>query len=246
MSKEQYEGLGFTAPPSHTVNRRLVMSVAGFEKTGKTHFALTGRSPIAIVNLDVGLEGMVEKFRAAGKEVYQFTLPLTRDEGTQETWQGQWREFQNKLRAVYALNPGTVIIDTWTEAYELARLAHFGKLEQVMPNRYGAVFNELRGIVRHAYTSDTTTTVYIQKMRMGFESKLPEVQGFKDTDFLVQVNMRTHADENVPGVGAISTTIRNCRQNPHIAGMTLQGDTFDLRYLERLVHDWDGTQWIQR
>ena len=99
----------------------------------------------------------MEKFAAMGKDVYVYQIPFQRhafqapDSVLQQTWKMQWEELKSKLESVYSLNPGTVILDTWTEAYELARLANFGKTEQVMPNRYGPVFAELRATVRLAY-----------------------------------------------------------------------------------------------
>ena len=43
---------------------RLVVRVGGLEKEGKTHFALTAPGPIGAIDMDRGMEGVVEKFLA--------------------------------------------------------------------------------------------------------------------------------------------------------------------------------------
>jgi hypothetical protein len=56
---------------------RLLMAIDGPQKGGKTHFALTAPGPIGILNIDNGLEGVVEKFYDKGKTigVKKVTLP---------------------------------------------------------------------------------------------------------------------------------------------------------------------------
>ena len=49
--------------------RRLVMRISAHEKDGKTHFGLTAPPPIGVMNIDRGLEGVVEKF-AKVKEIH--------------------------------------------------------------------------------------------------------------------------------------------------------------------------------
>ena len=243
-----YERIGLIVPSADSVPRRLVIALSGFEKTGKTHLALTGRSPIVLFNLDVGEEGVVEKFKAAGKEVYIHQIPLERptslitspDGASQEVWKKNWKDLNTKLEQVYALNPGTVIIDTWTEAYELARLAHFGKVDQVMPNRYGPVFAEMAAAVRQAYDAESTTTVFTHKMGINFDTKQPEVKGWSQMPYMVQVNLENKRTPSQLGYGLddYSCTIKDCRQNPHVNGYALRDNTFSIEYLETFVLDW--------
>ena len=247
-----YQQLGLTTPDANRVPRRLVVSLAGLEKTGKTHFALTGRPPIVIFNLDVGTEGVVEKFVAQGKEVYVHNIPLSRPAGmlknaaaseeVSDSWRSKWVDLSVKLEQVYALNPGTVVVDTWTEAHELARLAHFGKLSQVQPHNYGPVNDDMAALVRQAYRAEQTTTVFLQKMRTKFGTNPPEleVHGWSQMDYMVQVNLRNGKSPNQSGQGIDTyfSQIKDCRQNPHVVGYGLSGDAFSLEYLENLVLDW--------
>ena len=88
VAHNPYGALGLSTPVLGGLPKRLVISLAGFEKTGKTHLAFTGKSPIVIFNLDLGTEGVIEKFQAAGKEIYPsqthptcllYTSPSPRD-----------------------------------------------------------------------------------------------------------------------------------------------------------------------
>ena len=232
----KFEELGLIAPTPSEQPRRMVCTVSGFEKSGKSHFALTAPAPIAYFNLDAGLEGVVEPFVAAGKEVYIKNFRISRED-TQEEWQSQWTDFMFTLDAAYRAGAGTVVVDTLTEAYELSRLAHFGKLEQVMPNRYAPVNRQFRAVLRSAYDAKETHTIYLQQMDIGFESKVPEPKGWRQTPYLVQSNLETSKEPNPAGQGLdiYSIRVRDSRTNPHSVGMMLSG--------ERCT--WDEFQWLQ-
>ena len=228
--------------------QRLVINLAGPEKTGKTHLALTGRPPIYVFSLDIGTEGVIEKFSRSGIDVFLYEVKFERSAATgteqqqQQIWLKQWEEFKAAIWTAYAMNPGTVIMDTWTEAYELCRLAHFGKLG-AMPNQYPVVYSDLRGVVRWAYDHPTATTIFIHKMAKKYQSEQLEVKGFSDMDFLVQINIQnSRQDPEQPGtLPNFSTWIKDCRQNPFTNGYKLSGDQFSVQYLEWFVHsNWAG------
>ena len=243
-----YESIGLISPSLETTPQRIIASIAGFEKTGKTHLSMTGRSPIVIINLDVGTEGVAEKFKATGQDVYVHNIELQRptslieasDGASHAVWKQQWIELNRKLEQIYTLNPGTVVIDTMTEVYELVRLAHFGKMDQVMPNRYGPVFAEMKAMVRQAYAAERTSTVFIHKMGTNFDTKQPEVKGWRDMDFMVQVNLRNDRTPPEAGFGLDNyySVIKDCRQNPYTNGMRLEGEQFSLQYLEWVILQW--------
>ena len=243
-----YESIGFVIP-SATVPKRVIANVQGFTKVGKSHFALSGRSPICLFNLDVGDEGVVEKFTAAGKELYVYNVPFVRplslvdssEDANQTKWKEQWVNLNKKLEETYRLNPGTVIIDTATEVYELARLAHFAKTSQVQPHQYGFVNAEMNAMVNQAYAAERTSTVFINKMRVGFNTQQPEFHGFSQMPFGVQVNLENTKSANPSGAGidTFYSRIIDCRQQPNAVGRVLTGESFSLEYLEKLIHDYD-------
>ena len=222
--------------PEAVLPPRLVVGVHGWEKAGKTHFALTGRKPIRVFNLDSGLEGVVEKF---GDDVLEWKYPMVRpnviadspENANPEFWQRHWKAFMAAVSKVYAEEPGTVIFDTFTEVYEEGRLAHFGKLEQIQPQRYGVVYAELRGILRMAHDAQNTTTVFISKSEADFNTGKEQPKGWKELQSRTQVNL--HIENK-------AATIIQCRQRLDVEGIPLEGANFSLRYLEWLIREWQG------
>src|SRR5574343_408421 len=57
---------------------RLIVSISGDEKTGKSHFTLTAPEPIFYFNIDRGTEGVVGKFQADGKKVFIYEIVVPR------------------------------------------------------------------------------------------------------------------------------------------------------------------------
>jgi len=240
------QSLGFISarerPP-----QRLVVSEAGLEKTGKTHLPLTGRGPHFVFSIDLGTEGVVEKFVRAGAEVYvyqthiQRTLPpgVTQSQ-MHDYWRYQWEDLKTKLYQAYCLNPGTVFIDTMTEAYELCRLANFGKLDQVMPHHYGIVYQDLKGIITWAYDHPSASTVYSHKMGLKYGTQELEVKGWHDMEYQVQLNLRNgRINSEVAGeFPRFLLQVKDCRANPFTNGYVLEGEQFNLQYLEWFVHQW--------
>ena len=79
MSTEtEMRGLGFRKAGADAIRHRLIISVDGHEKQGKSHFALTAPQPIALFDVDTGLEGVVEKFEHT-KGIYQNTYRFRGD-----------------------------------------------------------------------------------------------------------------------------------------------------------------------
>ena len=50
---------------------RTIAAISGEVGVGKTFFGCTGPAPVLIQNIDKGTEGVVEQFRADGKEIYE-------------------------------------------------------------------------------------------------------------------------------------------------------------------------------
>ncbi len=236
---ESLKALGFSDVMIGTP-RRLVASVAGREKTGKTHFALTAPGPIFFFDIDVGTEGVVGKFQAQGKKVYVYSVRVPKD-AQQTTYESMWSDFKERVEAVYRHNEGTLIVDTSSEAFELARLSHFGKLTQVLPHHYVAVNSEWREFLRLAYDATGMSTVLIHKMKPKYINNVRtsdyELSGFGETTYLVQVNLTAYWEANPDGGQPLfSILINDCRQNSKLYGMALHGPMVDFGFLLSLVH----------
>ena len=169
--------------------------------------------------------------------------PLNPNDATlAQKWKEQWRAFRSALEYAYSQNPGTVVVDTWTEAYRLCRLAQFGK-ETAMPQQYDIVNAEMKGVTDAAYEALGTTTVLVQKMGLKFGTEELEVKGWSDTPYRTQMNLINHRDDTPEMVGAgrrFGTTIKDCRQNPLCHGMVVDGGNLSITYMEWLVHQWKG------
>jgi hypothetical protein len=230
------KGLGFEDAPDG-ITQRLVASISGLEKQGKTHFALTAPDPIAIFNLDIGMEGVANKFRAQGKEiaVYDTIIPVA-DEAEKE-WEKLEKAYWAVLKDKWVR---TVVLDTATEIWELLRLARFGKLTQVMPYHYGPVNAEYRKLIKAAYDTDKNL-ILLHKMKPKYvnDKRTAEYEraGFGDTGFLVQVNAQVYRD--LPDEGetnpAFNLYVKDCRQNAELVGMELAGDMCTWDMLESMV-----------
>lgn len=235
------KALGFSDDPVETP-RRLIVSLEGRERTGKTTFACSGDDPVIFFNIDIGTEGVVGKVQAKGKKVYIYDVRVRKGDN-QSTYVSQWNDLRQRLILAYSLKKGTVVLDTSTEAYELARLAHFGKLTQVMPHNYTEVNNEWRELLRLAYDARTMNTVFIHKMKPKWVNNARtneyEMSGFSEMAYMSQVNLllyREKSDEE-DGAPVFCAYIKDSRHKPSITGRVLRGPMCNLNFLTSLVHN---------
>ena len=242
---QQLKAMGFSDDYVETP-RRLVVSIEGKEKTGKTHFALTGPSPIIYFNVDIGTEGVVGKFQDQGKQILLYDVRVPR-ESTKDVWTHLWNDIKVRVRKAYDIRSGTVVWDTATEIYELARLAHFGRLTEVKPSDYAVVNNEFREILRIAYDSPANT-VFVHKVKAVWRmltsssgrSSLTktddyELSGSGDVGYLAQANLVMNCQYTADGP-QFSAYVKNCRQDPNVAGTLLEGDMCNFEFLLSLIH----------
>lgn len=208
-----------------TVQPRIVISVCGLEKQGKTHFALTAPGPIALFNLDIGTEGVVNKFVREGKQIAVYDMSMPDVNEAEAVWEKFAKAYRGVLKDKWVR---TIVWDTATEMWELLRLARFGKLTQVMPYHYGPVNAEYRKLLRAAYDSNKNV-ILLHKMKAVYVNDKRtsdyERAGFSDTGFLVQVNAQVYrdvADEENTNPD-FNLYIKDCRQNAELAGFELAG-----------------------
>ncbi len=244
---QQLLSLGFIdqLPPPP---QRSIIKIAGPEKSGKSHLACTGPGPIIYFSIDKGTEGVVEKFQQSGKQILVYE---TRYEDGKDivTYQAIWTAFRQRLDVALLLNTGTIVIDTFSEIYELARYAHFGRLKQVMPGEYSQVYPDLRRIVDDVYAT-SMSACFLTKMMKGFGSKELEERGFNEMDFRVQTNIRVfRQDITDQATGRVdhvfNAWVKDSRQNMGLTGMTFSShnpdgvDRFNLETIVYLIHNWD-------
>src|SRR4030042_1922186 len=113
-----------------TVRKRLILSVMGREKSGKTHFALTAPAPIVMFGIDMGCEHVVKKFLNDGKVILdspEIEVPNASDykdlDKLCQVASDEWKKFLSAFELVLR-NPEvrTIVLDTATELWDLLRL----------------------------------------------------------------------------------------------------------------------------
>jgi hypothetical protein len=177
---------------TNEVKARMTAAVIAREKQGKTHFSLTAPGPIVVFDADYGLEGVAGKFVDAGKKilVYRIDMPSQEEKDAGKIASEIWDEV-NGLFSEVLRNPSirTVVFDTASELWEVARLAYFGKLEQVKSHHYGMVNAAFRRFLKKGIDSDKNILL-LQKMKAEYlDDKRTgnyEMSGFGDTVHIVQ------------------------------------------------------------
>jgi len=237
--------LGFTSSKERKTLPRIIMSISGLEKCGKTHFALTAPGPTAFFSLDTGEEGVVDKF-SKKKDIQIMSIDRV-DDNAPDQAPKEFKRFKEAYMAVLRGNDvRTIIIDTATEIWEVLRMARFGKLTQVMPYQYGPVNAEYRALIRDAYNYDKNL-ILLHKMKAQYinDKRTGEWEraGFSDTGFLVQVNAQIYRYAPQDG-GDFAIFIKDCRQNPDVAGEELVGPMCNFPFLASMVMpEVDPKEW---
>jgi hypothetical protein len=227
---------------------------------------LTAPGPIAIINTDDGLDGVVQKFhKKKDIMVADYKIDFGTNRIAKPTLEQQ-QELANQCDKVWrsimkdykeALNDGarTILTDTGTELWEILRMARFGKLTQVMPHHYGPVNAEFRDFIRMAYDK-TIAKGHTCDVNLILQHKLKEEwkngsdgkgvktgeyerAGMKDIGFLVQVEAVAWREDGLPVPECFHLTVSSCRQNPEMTGQDLQGDMCNFPTLAAAVLDAD-------
>lgn len=243
------KNLGFEQA-DRTIYPRLVMSLKAMEGEGKTHFGLSAPGDIAMLNMDLGLEGVIQKFPDKKIDICHITLPEDKNDIDWASVKGEWDKFLKAYRGAFQIpTVRTVLVDTATEAYELIRLARFGQLSQVMPYMYGPVNAEFRSLIRMALKSPIKNLIMIHRMRSVYindkRTKDWERAGFTGAgyDFQVEGHLWKELVEDDEPVFHI--TITKCRINPSIEGVDYSGPMCSFPFIAceampgTKVSDWE-------
>lgn len=198
------KAMGF-AVPSTTLQRRLIVSTSGMEKSGKTHFALSGPQPIIYMNLDKENNPAITTYaQARGIEIYEQSFYVTRGGANPASLQAAnlpvWNAFKAAITEAWQVGKGTVVVDTDTQLYALLRLAFHGKISQIPPFTYGIMYAELEDLLNIKAYNSGMCGVFIDKMGPVFEGKgAMERKGYGNMPYLTQMNIQNMREE-VPAV----------------------------------------------
>lgn len=226
--------------------RRLILALDGMEKHGKSHFALTAPGPICVLNLDTGLDGVVQKHQGH-KAIYVVNYekrnagPLNDAPPWDKVdWDAFAQDFTDAL-----VSARTVIVDTATESWEMLRVARWGRTLMVPPVAYPAVNAEYRRLLNRAYSS-TANVIFLHKLKAEYDSQVIQTKdgpkevssktgrwiraGFTDMGYIVQSNARV--ERRADGFHLL---VQDCRQNPALAGIDFPEPLANFTDLARAV-----------
>ncbi len=225
---------GFERVTSALPPRRLIIRIGGLEKDGKTHFALTAPDPIGILDLDRGLEGVAEKFAAAGTEIYMKNyrkMPVRSHDDHVARWDAVEADYYTLL-----IDPAirSILWDTDTEAWEMIRMAYFGKLTQIKSHHYGEVNSAFRKLIDAAFDSNKNL-ILISRYKKQYVKKNPasddsvwngkyDAAGFTELPSIVQANLKAKLVWGEDGEQVPTITVVNCRQNMQMNSEVFEGE----------------------
>jgi len=223
---------------------RMIVRSWGRDKTGKNHFGFTGPGPVFGQYFDPGgAEGVVEKFRRGGKDVYAVHYRFKKG----EMGRTQAIEIRDQFIKDYefALKNARTIQWDESEVWELFRWAEFDD-ESDAPRFYGPLDARYRELLQLAYDSGANLQL-IQKVKERWTqtakgapvpSGVFEPTGFKGGANIVQANLEHLWDKERGFV----VNVVNCRQNMDVAGQEFTG--LDFPTLGQLVFpDSDESDW---
>jgi len=160
---------GFEDSESLIWRPRLTICSMGREKTGKTRFTLSAPGPIAIFNFDRPLEPEVLQIaQTMGKKVYHKNYIAGLNSGTQEDWRRLWNQFKSDWEKLCGVCR-TVVQDTGTGAWELCRLANFGRVDKIMPHKYGPVNNEFEQVIKLPFKTSGLNSILTHRYKKEYK-----------------------------------------------------------------------------
>lgn len=187
---------GFTVPDDSAAFSLSVCST-GMEKKGKTHFAFTAPKPLVCIASDTGTAAVARQFKTQDKRIASLEYRVPPTGQARAEYEKEWLKMEKSLNAVLLnKNIRSLVCDTWTEMWEMLRLARFGKLTQVMPMQYGPVNNEMRDIVKSLVDRPDLNVVFIHKMKKEYKTNKAGIDawsgkweraGFNDMGYLSDI-----------------------------------------------------------
>jgi hypothetical protein len=244
------QNAGFSHKPPALKAPRIAAATEGKTKCGKTHFALyTPPEPLAFIMLDPGSLQLADKALAKGRKIFPKFIAhnkkASKDEGV-----ALWKEFLEAVRLILQLKSiRTLVIDTITEAWELARIAYLGKLTNVKGIHYTEVNSAFSGLMNEIYyTRPDLNLILIQKVKkqyvksgsgdndMGnWDGKSYEAQGYGELEYLVDVSL-VHGFNKSDGFFFTTKDSEATRFGPEFSGLKFKQSSEECSFLDLATH----------
>ena len=230
------EAAGFATKAPALKPPRIACATEGKTKCGKTHWAIyTPPEPLSFIMLDPGSIPIADKARQQGRKIYPKFIAHNKKANKEEAM-ALWREFRGAIRATMAIKSmRTIVIDTMSEAWEMARLAVFGKLTQVKGIHYGEVNSDFAQLVDEMYYErPDLNIVLIQKVSklytknpakdddMGsWDGKSMEAKGFGELEYHVDLSL-VHGFSKSKGFFFVTKDSEATRFGPEYSGLKFE------------------------
>jgi hypothetical protein len=231
---------GFTSKAPSLKPPRIACATEGKTKCGKTHWALyTPPEPLAFIMLDPGSLQLADKAMLRGRKIFPKFIAHDK-KADQATAKKLWQEFREAVRLVMGIKGlRTLVIDTMTEAWELIRLAEFGKLTQVKGIHYGGINSEFAGLVDEMYygrpdlniiLTQKVTKQYVKGAGEGdmgnWDGKTMEAKGFGELEYHVDLSL-VHGFSKAKGFFFVTKESEATRFGPEFAGLKFEQEPKD-------------------
>ena len=215
------------------IPQRLLVSVWGQEKTGKTSFALTFPPPIYFFDFDLGAECVLPKFK--DKEVYyvRYNTKLLSDDI--DVYQALFNSFKSDLSEALKSNGGTIVLDSATQIWGLVQKVYLDKImkrreqksQTVFPFDYANANLAYEGIISAVKENNDMNLVLTHRAREVYSSKGQrtgeyEAQQNSRTPYFVQLVIQLSKDKHEH-----IAKIESCRFSSDYEGITLKNLDYD-------------------
>lgn len=101
-----------------------------------------------------------------------------------------WQPFESACDAAIAAGVRSIVWDTETEAWEMKRLSHFGKLLQNPQMFYPKINGEYKELVRRIKLAKINL-ILVRQLKQDFDSKLWVAQGMGKIGYLIDASVET-------------------------------------------------------
>jgi hypothetical protein len=216
---------------------RLLVSLDGIQKHGKTHFSLTAPKYLFYLNFDKSSEeDVMARFDGQNIMLENYWPTDTSLEAGKVVWDRFEADFKDALATPEVR---TIVIDTFTETRNVALQKTWGKTSQLGNKMmFSGPHQDLRALINQVYSTDKNL-ILVHKARKEYLNDAwsggYELQGFGDTPFLVQTNLRMTREYDKEKVPHFKATVLDCSINIDIIGAELTDESCNFPTLATLI-----------
>lgn len=246
-------GEGWEDAPTDFARRVVHMDIIGLEGTGRSRLALTAPGPIAYINSDEKIQGIVQPFaRQKSVKIATYGFIATGDKQADLTAaEAVWGRVKGWMRDSIGW-ARTTVFDTATEGWEVCRLANFGELNPKgrIDNTYGPVNAEFRGVFKQFRLQERANLITIHQVKdhyvdrmvngrlTGVNTGQTKRAGFKEFGYMADVVIRTSKEG-----GVFLATIEKGWFNAATEGTTLENDDIRFPFIMSLITETPEEEW---